>query len=296
MPSVKLVFSTHRGLFFFTIDTAANEGGLQELSFGYYYGIAVYDDYILAARRIDPWSSKVSPTAFEKWSKDGVCLGMSELGGNDIIDVHEMALGPNGLYICNLGNQTVEIRDPLTFELKRNLIFKAGEVPGGMMVNSVFVDGDDFYLLFHNRGQTSFIQHMTHAGEDLVFNRRIFIASNGAHNIAVRNQNLFYNASDSGAVHRLELNDLETEDWDLKGKVPYRCNTFDENLHTKGMALYDDFVIVGASEKGMLNHRFKSESSIEFLETDTFRRAFGFSLIHPNGGFVGNINEIRVLD
>ncbi len=221
---------------------------------------------------------------------------MSGLDGNEVIDCHQIALGPNNLYICNAGSNTLDILDPFTYEKKSTLYFGKGGAPGGLLCNSIHVDEDDVYLLFHNRGVVqSFVQYYTHQGDDLIFHWRMPIDSMGAHNIVHWNGRLYYNSSDDGATHCLRPADFDTEDWDKKGKVQIQRFSFRPGWHTKGMAVLDDILIVGLSESGELNHRFISESHIALASLSDMSNAVGNKLIHPINGFIGNINEIRVV-
>lgn len=290
---MRLLISTHSGLFLF--NRTREEATLSQLAAGYYYGIAIYPSYALVARRIDPWSSKESPTAFEKWSLDGRGLGTVNMPGEEITDVHEMALGRHGLYICNLGHDTLEIRDPETLEITQVLEFMEDRLPGGRAINSVFTDGDDVWCNFHNRGIESYIHEMKHVEGELVWCRRHNLPAKGSHSIFVDSDFIYYNDSDCGGVTRIGRDGGITEDWDKKGTVIIETVTIDKSMHTKGMAYLPetDQLVVGISQKGTLKDRFCSESHLVFMNKSDFKPTHTYALIDPVGRTVGNINEIR---
>ncbi len=81
----------------------------------------------------------------------------------------------------------------------------------------------------------------------------------------------------------------------MKGRTNLDTLILGEKWHTKGMAVLDDILIVGIGEEGDLHHRFVSESHIVFISLPDLTCTNSYVLKHPVEGFLGNINEIRVL-
>jgi len=291
---MNLLISTHKGLY--KIELKEDTATLQHLSFGYYYGLGVWEDTILAGRRIDPYS-KESPTAFELWDKEGNCLGTPDLDGNTILDVHQIAAGPRGYYICSTNKNILEIYNH-DFEHQSSLSFEKDDIHGGILVNSVYVDGDHFWVSFQNAGSHSFSQHFCHHGSDFVFCNRNYLYADGSHNIIHHNGWIYYNDSDAGCTQAVEEYGLDTEDWDLKGQIPAKQINLGDDKHTKGLAIHpaSDRLICGVSEKGELEHRFKSESHLILAELSAMNPLTAYKLCTADGLNIGNINEIRILD
>ena len=294
---MNIAIATHSGLYIGEFED--NQLAIRELSKGYYYGLSCKDGKILAGRRVDPTSeSKDSPSAFEVWTYDGLCLGTPyELNGNNICDIHQITPSSEGHYIC-AGTTNNVIFVTSDFNTHQEIIL-GKDVIGAQLINSIHVDGDDLYFMQHNREVApSEIIHLQHIDNEWIFCNNYRLTSFGSHNIFVHDDYAYYCASDAGAVRRVLLTDYDTEDWEMKGAIRAKELVLDPEKHTKGLAADpdSDTLIIGISDNGTLEERFTSESYLIVLSFSDLDVRHSYRLWKPDGTNLGNINEIRILD
>lgn len=295
---MNLAIATHAGLYF--AEHTGEALAIREASKGYYYGLSCHNGFILAARRIDPTTpNKDSPTAFEIWTYDGLCVGTPyEINGNLIRDVHQITPSSRGHYICNANRNALVFIDNKMQNYSELCITQAGN--DNVLLNSVFVDGNDLWTVQHSRLEApSEIVHIQHLDDGTwVVCENYRLSDFGVHNIIPHDDKFYVCASHTGTIRAYMKEDFNTEDWERKGETRSYSLTLDENQHTKGLAADpdSDTLIVGISENGTLEERFTSESHLVFLNLSDLTHRQTFRLWHPDGSNLGNINEIRILD
>ena len=290
---MRLIVGTHTGLYLITLDLEKDNALIQVLNYGYYYGIAVWEDRFIAARRT-LCLSKLSPTTFEAYNMEGEFAFIPDIDGAKIVDCHQITSGKKGLYITNSANRRLDYVNQQLSEAKHITFTKDPDVD--FRINSVSIYGDDLYLCRHNRDiKPSEIFHLKHTDESWVMCGRYPIMDYGVHNLVYDSGWMFYNASDEGKVKAVYLPSYTTEDWERKGSLKTHEIEIEESSHTKGMAVHETLLLVGVSEKVDTMSRFSSQSSIALVDL-SINKVIGVLPLRQNNGLpLGNINEIRVL-
>jgi hypothetical protein len=290
---MQLLVGTHTGLYLVDIDLKSESATLSVINYGYYYGIAVWEDCFLAARRM-LCLSKESPTTFEMYSNDFEFLSIPPIEGGTIVDVHQIAAGEHGIYITNSANRRLEFINTETEE-KSSLIFTA-DAEVDFRINSVEVSDDNIFICRHNRDiKPSEIYHLKHDGETWVMCTRYPIVDEEVHNMIYSEGWLLYNASAEGKIKAVYLPSYYTDDWEKKNKIKTYELLVEDGSYTKGMAAKDGILYIGVSEKTDTMERFSSLSSIALVSVKENKVLGTLPLRQTNGLPIGNINEIRIL-
>jgi len=295
---MRLAIATHNGLFLAEYDFEENQLLSQQIGIGYYYGIGVHNGFLSVGRRVDPFS-KESPTVFEIWNTDGLCLGTVQPSGeHGIQDVHQITASDRGLYICDAYHNQI-VYTPHDFSYTRTLPFHNDAIPN-QLINSIDVHGNDLFVVQHNRGEApSEIIHLRHLEDDtFIICESYRLNVDGVHNILFHKDRFYYCSSSTGSVCFIEPERFNTEVWEEKGIISVRTALIREDQHIKGMAANPEqnLLIVGASDEGNLDDRFKSPAVLVFLELESLEYKTAFQLQDRFNKEAGNINEIRILD
>lgn len=275
---MKFVISTHSGLYF-TDET----GECRAIALGYYYGIARFADYFVACRRVNRFT-KVSPTMLEVYDWDGLRLAAPEMDGYWVTDVHQACGSPWGLYVTDTGHNRICFVPMDKDWQAANLSLDDGTI--NHKPNSVFVEEEHHrvWVMEHNQSLgKSRIVTFFHANERWEQLHHMDLAHEGAHNVVVRNEHLWYNASQDGMVVRLTI----------QGTSEARAFAVGKEWHTKGMALVGDTLAVGVSEDNVeLVDRFTTRSGLALVDALEMKNAELVPL--SRGGYsIGNVNEVK---
>ena len=205
-------------------------------------------------------------------------------------DIHQTAKGKHAKYFCTGSTNGLWIVD----EQDERLLTLGGDGDASI-VNSCYPDGDFVWVVKHNRDRRpSEIVRLKHWGRDLVVDEIYRTPDFGIHNVHVEGGRIYYNASIAGEIVRLEIADYESEDIEVKLRMPWMRTGFGD-MHVKGMGDAGEHLIVGVSEDGDIHTRFNSHGHLVFVNKETLERDHVFSpRMHKNEP-IGNINEIVVI-
>lgn len=293
---MKIAIATHKGLWY--LNFKDGQMTLGKVSSGYYYGLVAAKNGILASRRIAP-HEKTSPTAFELWSKEGQFLMVPDLDGRVIQDVHQITATNRGVYVCGGTQQNaIAFTDPALKEFEWLVRLPFHTTEGYDHVNSIYCTSEeDLWVMKHNLlDMVSYIAHMRHVGDELVWCQNYLLEEKGCHNLIVLGDWAYYNSSHTGEVKAVNLSSYDPEDWTKKGNVETKSILVRPFAHLKGMALINDrTLLVGISESTETNLRFFSNSALGLIDLDSATLADVLPLRDSYYQPIGNINEIRVI-
>ena len=264
---MKILVATHSYLFTAEITDDFEVGEIEVIDEDYYYGCDYGPKGLLACKRNEPLSKR-STTGYRHFS---LWPEPPRLRQYDVIDVHQVTYGHGGFYYTSTGNNEIlhDVSGRWTFG------------PGARdlnHINSIFVEGDNVYLVFHNlAARTSEIK--------LLHNDKTYeLQHYSIHNLIVSGEDFYYNASDNGAIARAHF-----------GSDEVTTCVIGTQWHPKGMTSTDDLIISGFSEHAVETpRRFISESGLVFIEKKTMKEVGRVTLQQEDGRFYGNINEIRL--
>jgi len=154
-------------------------------------------------------------------------------------------------------------------------------------VNSLFsLSESSFIALLHNHSRltrSELVFFEITENQKIKTGRHLKLWHGGCHNITVDGDYLYYNASADGVFVVCDL---------TKGEIIKELHF--PKLHTKGLSLTKDRILVGASESVAREQRKASKGEIVSIDRSTFE-VVSRTDISVDGEQCGNINEIRVL-
>jgi len=301
MKQHRFVVCTHSYLLLVTVGEDLRDAHVDVLDKGYFDGadVTIDGELIVAARKTEPWRAK-TPCVLQ-WYDDMGPNGMPDIDGSDILDPHQISLGPNDrtLWATSTADNAI-IGIPLTDtdSYRKFRINFGGDEGDWNHINSIYMyDKTTLYTVMHNLGmQPSFIIKHEMVGNAIPIQERHFTPFKGIHNVIVKDDGtLYYNASEDGCVVR----DL----WDdsvatIEHKEPGSVEQADigDDWHPKGMCETDEYIVVGYSEHAVETpRRYISQSGLAFIDKHTWEVVATPRLSIPGNRFgLGNINEVRL--
>jgi hypothetical protein len=294
---MKFVVCTHSYLLLVTLNDSLGLKDVRVLDRGYYDGADVTRDGILIAaiRKTDPWSG-TSPAEII-WYDEYGHAGLPDIDASDVLDPHQMTFDPHDrvLWCTSAGDNSIVLKATHDTDATKKFRFYAdsGEDGDFNHINSICVtdNGDTYYVVLHNLGkQPSQIYKFRRYDTHLPLSGIIHLSHDGVHNIETDGENFYYNASDDGKVIRFNPDIAEQDPKNYQVDAV----TLGEDWHPKGMALTDEYCVVGYSEHAVETpRRYISASGLAFISRASWElRALVPILL--KGRTVGNVNEVRV--
>lgn len=196
-------------------------------------------------------------------------------------EIHQLDVFQNRLYATDTANNCLIVYEITAKGLRKpRFHYPNGPLPADGLksnyvhLNSVFHDGDHLYLVYHNQTyKTGRMSEVVQLDQDFRVKKRWETQGKSAHNIYVDPYGYLICNSQDGELY---YNDH------LLVRVPY---------YTRGLALNNDRVLLGASEFANKAQRAGKDGHILALDRDNFQ-----PLSHLSIPRSGSIYEVRLVN
>jgi hypothetical protein len=250
----------------------------------YYYGISWWENSeypVLTHSTAD--TTKLTTLEDYVLSESGFVSFGEEHGSILLSRPHQVLCAPNGwAVIANTGRNRITIYDPASHfhrDLRINDInhdVMGHENKCGEHFNSVFIKNDRLYVLAHGFEKQSYVLEYTFPGCELV-RRQDASQKTGMHNIWVDDDGRMISCNSPSG----ELVDIKSDEVIWRGAA----------VHSRGLAVSRDHIILGDSEIGKRENRVYSQTGLWLID----RRSMKTLDYIPLGPY-GVVFDIRLLD
>ena len=287
---IDFVYATHSGLYFVRVSDDFQLVESKQINDGYHYGITT--KFSFSENCTTVLAYRGGPNVHEQTSRQ---LVQYKIKGTEVAEscrfglgdesghVHQLAFGLSGsVLVANTAGNSIDLWHDSRLVGRHAF---GGHSTDVNHVNSIYSCGDVIAVLLHNlRRRESQIAVMGVEGFCLREQGRFSLPDVQCHNLGTLGHYLFYNASGSRSLVKMDLRDLR-----VRRRVKVR-------EHTKGLSSDGHMLFSGMSNYAARSERGTSSAWLLVIDPSTMEVKVTVPLLDPvRGEKVGNINEIRLV-